>query len=373
LIQSGAVVGDGGAVRMTGGGALVLTDSHLSGSATYGWGGAIDNEGGALTLISTFVNGGSYLGGGAIANRGASSSLTFDTSMSNGNYVYAGGGGGAIYNEGQATVTNSAFVVSRASGDGGSIFNAAGGSLTVSRSNFDGEGQVNALRGGAIANLGSMSMADSNLRGLQAVTGGGLFNNGNATITRSSFVADIATGNGGGAFNGRRLSLSASTISANTAQLGGGLFNAGPALGYSPNSLSLIDDTIAGNTGSVGAGGVQNQPGTSTSVVGTIIADQATGTDCVGTPLVSLGYNLSKGKTCGFTKAGDVQGVVSAGLGSLVTGPVLGSGVPGQYIYLQWYVPQVGSLAIGTNRPTGSGLDERGVFRAGPYNKGAIG
>jgi hypothetical protein len=263
--------------------------------------------------------------------------------------------------------------VSRASGDGGSIFNAAGGSLTVSRSNFDGEGQVNALRGGAIANLGSMSMADSNLRGLQAVTGGGLFNNGNATITRSSFVADIATGNGGGAFNGRRLSLSASTISANTAQLGGGLFNAGPALGYSPNSLSLIDDTIAGNTGSVGAGGVQNQPGTSTSVVGTIIADQATGTDCVGTPLVSLGYNLSKGKTCGFTKAGDVQGVVSAGLGSLVTGPVLGSGVPGQYIYLQWYVPQVGSLAIGTNRPTGSGLDERGVFRAGPYNKGAIG
>ena len=85
--------------------------------------------------------------------------------------------------------------------------------------------------------------------------GGGLLNNGTATLTDCTVTRNIVGFGGGGLFNSGTLTLSGCTVSDNNTGTtgGGGLFNRGTA--------TLTDCTISGNTSGQGGGGILNAQG----------------------------------------------------------------------------------------------------------------
>ena len=96
-------------------------------------------------------------------------------------------------------------------------------------------------------------LTDSTLSGNTAkLGGGGLFNNGTATLTDSTIADNFANqgtsllaSDGGGVDNSGTATLVACTISGNTTTAdGGGLYNGG----LGPNMMTLNDTIVAGNT-----------------------------------------------------------------------------------------------------------------------------
>jgi hypothetical protein len=87
------------------------------------------------------------------------------------------------------------------------------------------------------------------------------------------------------------------TIVGNSSDEGGGLFNQGDS--------TLIDVTVDQNSAAVG-GNIENQ-GTVT-LYNTIVANSATGDNCVGS-ITSGGYNLDSGSTCQLDQEGDLSNV----------------------------------------------------------------
>ena len=220
------------------------------------WGGAIRNEAGQVDLRScTFVSNqasgaagalGIYLlvsspgFGGAIHNSGA---MTLDLCTFAGNSASGGSGlDGWEYSYHPAGYPGS-------EGSGGAIFNQ--GTLAADRTTLSG----NTATGGGGGSGRNGSYTDQN--GYPGGPGGGangaaICNLGSLRITRSTLASNVVTGGAGGVggsgwqfvdigWNGARGGNGDSG-------LGGALFNSGPV-------ASLVNCTIAFNTGSGGAGG----------------------------------------------------------------------------------------------------------------------
>ncbi|NMB99838.1 MAG: hypothetical protein GYA35_06115, partial [Thermoanaerobaculaceae bacterium] len=178
-----------------------------------------------------------------------------------GKFQNNGGGGGAIYNSGTLTITNS----------------------TVSDSAFHGDNTC----------------------------GGGIYNNGTLTITNSTITENWASGwwgcGGGGIFNNTDsiLVVTNSTISNNKAD---GYYNTGGGGILNYGTLTVSSSTISGNTETANpssdGGGILNY-GTAT-FSNTIVANQLIGADCTGS-ITSNGFNLESSTSCGFTNTGDMQ------------------------------------------------------------------
>jgi hypothetical protein len=155
-------------------------------------------------------------------------------------------------------------------------------------------------------NISRSTFSNNAASGTTGSSGGAieLVNSAKAFIYDSTFYGNTASTGGGGAIeigNGS-LTLVNSTLSGNSTTTGeGGAIKAPGSYG----SITLRYVTITGNSGGAGAGGIDNG-GATTSVIGSVIANQTTGGDCVGT-LSSGGYNLESGTSCGFTQSGDVQ------------------------------------------------------------------
>ncbi|MCF0234871.1 MAG: hypothetical protein HUK22_07845, partial [Thermoguttaceae bacterium] len=96
--------------------------------------------------------------------------------------------GGAIYNAGALTVTNTMFTGNSAN-SGGAIDNV--GSLTVTNTTFTGNSAKN---GGAIDNVGSLTVTNTTFTGNSANSGGAIYNAEDYTVTLAN---SIATGNSG--------------------------------------------------------------------------------------------------------------------------------------------------------------------------------
>jgi hypothetical protein len=269
-------------------------------------GGGIDNFGGAALTVasSTFINNqaisaaGPFFGiGGAIENNAGfdlstPSTATVGGSTFIGNLATGGtgatGNGGALDNEGPGatmTVSKTALIANRAVGGPG-----GDGVTTLSQ----------ALGGGIINFLGTLSVNNSAFVGNQAVAGGGASNafasaNGgvagggalvnvftDATVTACTFVGNQAVGGdsaagpggiaqGGAVENslGGTLTVSASAFSANTARGGkgaggavGGLGVGGAIDNYSGTGststvtvATVTDTTFLGNRALGGTGG----------------------------------------------------------------------------------------------------------------------
>ncbi len=258
--------GSGGALLNNGGTVTITSTNFYSNSASSGGGGGISNLGGTLTLVSstfTLNRATSGIGGGILNN---ASALNITSGNFSGNSAWSAGGifniygtlivtnslffknsatsgsGGGISNYFYSSVTliNSTFSGNDASGDGGGINN--GGTLTITSSTLS-ENRALGQRGGGIANFGPMTMTNSTLAGNSAATwGGGVYNylSVTLTITNSTLAGNSASGGGGIYDDGGATVLRNTIVANNIATSGGNCFgtigDGGNNLQWNPNT-----------------------------------------------------------------------------------------------------------------------------------------
>jgi hypothetical protein len=308
MLENGNASGDrGGALFVSAGASLTVSDCVLTANTEVNGGGAIEDLG-TLTLTHSTVTGngsaGHGRGGGIEVNQFSASTpstATISDSTISGNQAF-GGGGLEVQNFTSSTanvtvtVTNSTLAGNTATGDG-----TDGGS------------------GGAIED--DVQTAPVNL----TVT--------NSTITGNTAVSGSATGSFGGGLalenSGGVQQFTNDTISSNTAPPG-------------MSSQSFGGDVFV----STGSGAPQ--------FLGTIVnaGSAGVGPNCDGT-LTSLGHNVEGATDCAFTATGDLQSTNPA------LGPLQDNGGPVQTMALT-----MGSPAIDRGSGTGCpGSDARGVIR----------
>ncbi len=207
--------------------------------------------------------------------------------------------GGALYNTGVVSITNSQFETNIASNAGGSIYTGApGSSLTIDNSTFLGDTAFPSGAGGAIASEGStVTIRNSTFSKNATNSAGGAIYSANSTvltITNSTFSDNTASGNIGGAiYNGSTATITNSTFSGN-------------------NSFSINGATI-NNTNTL-------------YLFNTIIANSGSGRDCHSTGSIpASNNNLMENNgtfTCGLTNGvnGNIIGS-DPNLGSLTGSP----------------------------------------------------
>ena len=165
------------------------------------------------------------------------------------------------------------------SGDTLTLQGIGPGSPTVS----GGAGSVFAITGGTV------TINDFTISGGTAGSGGGVNNQGTATLTNDTLVNNTATTSGGGVFNGSgaTLVLTNDTIVNNSAGTsGGGVDNQGTA--------TLTNDTLSNDTAPSG-GGLDNEVG-ATTIANSILS----GASCSGT-VGDGGYNVASDTGCNFS------------------------------------------------------------------------
>lgn len=228
----------GGGIKNSG--TLIVSNSTIKNS----YDGGIYNNGGTLIIITTLFDNNDNGGGGAIFNSGT---LTVNSSIFTNNDAFVrgfpGGAGGAIFNTGTASISGSFFDGNSATGTGesygGAVFNNLDGILTISNSTFTGLENFGADFGGAIYNGGMLTLTNSTISDNYAViVGGGIANYGTAVINNSSIIDNASAGfSGGGLYNEGVLDIS-NTIIAYSPN-GGDCANAGT---INTNINNLIED-----------------------------------------------------------------------------------------------------------------------------------
>jgi hypothetical protein len=343
---------NGGGVQAGGQGTTVtISGSLFAGNTAGGKGGGLFASGGTVTVTNTRFTDNSAGNGGGIEDQAAMLTLFFDQLDNNhavGNGITTTTGGGLDASSLQTTVTinntlfqaNSATDSGRASG--GALYLVAG-TLTVTSSQFTANVADNL--GGAVTATGILQFT------------GTTFNN-NASIGGGSGGAVAISGNG---------AFTNSTFVANSANVGAAIdyFNLG-------STLSLVNDTISGNTAVSGGGGlaitIGNVP-TGLTLENTIIALNS----APQTPDLLLGNQGITDKGGNFI--GSLAGLsgLGFGAGTLTGNPLLGrlennggqsAGLLGSGFIVQTEALLRGSGAIGKGVTAGAPvIDERGFPR----------
>jgi CSLREA domain-containing protein len=341
-------------------------------------GGGIANQLGDLTLNNVAVfNNSSDVAGGGILNTG---NLVVNSSVVDSNSGLNGGGiatGGVSAATATATINNSiisfnaaARTTGLATGTGGGIWNGDPAPP-------------------ATAFTSVLNIVDSTIMGNTATNGGGvassstqvagytlILNINRSTISGNSTLGSTPgapqTGNAGGVLSAHGTSIiSNSTISGNLAGgthsllggLGGGIFNVALNL---PSALSLVNTTLAENSGLAGGGvgnlglGVPAAVTVQNTIVARNTADPARGPGCQnsGGAITSLGNNLEDGVSCPFTQPGDLQNV------DPLLGPLQDNGGPTATHALLPGSPAIDAgNDLACQAPPVSGVDQRLVPR----------
>ncbi|MEI7849457.1 MAG: choice-of-anchor Q domain-containing protein, partial [Chloroflexota bacterium] len=179
--------------------------------------------------------------------------------------------------------------------------------------------------GGAILNQGNLTVRESAFYGNTADNAGGAIMNYNGTlsIVDSTFIGNSSPaatfGYGGAVGSVGTLTVQNSTFSGNSAGTGGGIF--------AQTTVSIQNSTITGNTAN-SAGGIY-YAATDAIITNTIIAHSVSGNDCdgLGTVLTNS-HNLVQDGSCSSTYSGDPDlGLPGLYGGHTVTIPLL-SGSP---------------------------------------------
>jgi predicted outer membrane repeat protein len=277
-----------------------------------------------LTLSNGVVNNG--LGGGAIYNQtNASLSINGSTFTGNSSPATTGTSGGAIDNSGTLTVTTSSFSDNSAM-EGGAIFNQ--GVANVSTTTFSGNTALVYGGGALLGAAGSMTIFADTFTGNTGPDGGAIDNDTSAlSIDDSTFSGNTAGSNGGGAIAnfGGPITISQSTLADNSSPYGANLLN------YTNSMLSLSMSIVAD-----GIGGPN--------------CDQAA-------PITDNGYNLDSGSSCGFSSS---KGSLSNTEPSL--DPLASNGGPTQTMALPAGSPALDVIPTTAPGCTGT-TDQRGVSR----------
>jgi hypothetical protein len=242
--------------------------------------------------------------------------------------------------------------------------------------------------GGAVANHGTLTLANATLVDNRAAYGGGIYNAGTLTISRST-IANNSCGGGGGGIGNSRYGIAKvieSTISGNHSAWGGGINNLA-------GNISVVNSTIYGNQAFAG-GGVRNWGGTvtitSSTLSGNTAAGVGCGTDspdvcthygsttfantiiaggCGGSAHTDHGGNFDSGASCGF------NGPASRSNANLDLGTLHDNGGPTLTVLPG---PTSDALDAGIDAvctaPAVNAVDQRGVHRPqGPHcDSGAV-
>ena len=264
------------------GGNLDIEESAFSGNFTdaagfnFGVGGAVYNlNGGTITINralfeDNYSNGASSYGG-AVANgyqQGAVAEMSISNSVFDNNYAYGSliPHGGALYNNGNLSITGSQFNGNYSEGPdgaygyGGAFANEGTGNIDNSSfsDNYVKAGNYSLAYGGSISNTTTLDIKNSTFENnyVQTVSdarsvGGGIYNSGTLTLDNNLFKQNSSTGNaeafGGALYNetGGNVTINNTVWEDNTvsgAQSGGGAI-------YNLGTMTLDGGTFSGNSG----------------------------------------------------------------------------------------------------------------------------
>jgi predicted outer membrane repeat protein len=159
-----------------------------------------------------------------------------------------------------------------------------------------------AINGGAIYNNGTLTVSNStfstsNNLGVLSDQGGAIYTNGTLTVTNSTFSGNTARYYGGGIYNNGTLTVTNSTFSGNYGGFDGGGI-------YSDGTLSVTNSIFSGNYSRFGGGGISGTYIPRAKVKNTILAANAGG-NCGG--VKDEGYNISDDATCSFSAPGSLN------------------------------------------------------------------
>jgi predicted outer membrane repeat protein len=251
----------------------------------------------------------------------------------------ASSGGSGILNSGTLTVNN----CSLSNNSVGGIANEPGGALTLNGCMLSGN---SALSGGGIYNYGNATLTVSNSTVVQNTAtgdGGGIFNEGKVTISGCTLAGNKASTLGGGIYSsgrGSTLTITGSSLLGNSASsAGGGIFVEGSG------TLSISGSTLSGNS-AVNGGGIDLYSGAATVSGCTLTANSATYGggiyDYTGTLTVS-------GSTLGGSNPADANVASAAGGGIYISTP--------HAIWTPTVIIENSSTIIGNTAPVSYGAD----------------
>ena len=159
--------------------------------------------------------------------------------------------------------------------------------------------------GGAILNLGTLTLTNSTVAQNNTNFGGGISvsSTGSANLINTTLSGNSAAVSGGGIFvaDGGVVTLTNSTVSGNSTAVsgsGGGF--------YVEGVLRLINATVSGNSAASGGGFFLGGWTASVEMKNTIMANSPAGGNCAGGG-TSHGNNLSDDASCPFFASGDLN------------------------------------------------------------------
>lgn len=217
---------------------------------------------------------------------------------------------------GTLTIQGNGAIIERNSADKFRIFHInAGGNLTLDRLTIQ-NGLVDALvaNGGGIYNEGNLTLSNSNVtRNNVTGRGGGIYNTGNLTISSSTVSGNQSlsfggNGDGGGIYNdGGKVAIKDSFFSSNSAEANGGGIGNG-----SGGKLTIINSTFDHNTAGNKGGAIQNKSGGSSVEINSSTLSNNIATH--GGGFYNLGIATVSNSTISGNKAKEYNGgIVNSG------------------------------------------------------------
>jgi hypothetical protein len=336
-----ATSGRGGAIWVKSDAEVSIQSSSLSDNISEGDGGAVYNEGRLTSSESSYVT-----------NR-----TTLDPTHSFRGY------GGAIASTGPMAMFHDILYLNRSRHGGGVYVGGTASPVAAQVSHSEFLGNIAVFSGGGLytsADNTNLTVLETSFQGNQANFGGGLSrNNSGLSIFRSSFGQNLATTGGGlassaGPGPGSQVHVYDSTFYSNvvTATQGGAIYN--QAL------MDLRSLTLEGNDSGVANIGANDVM----LMANTVLHNVGLNCDGDGTKPQSQGGNFADDTTCALASTGDVQG--------LALDPLLGpvSATPQSISF--YFVPLAGSPLINTATAACSLQDQRQAYRPDACDKGAI-
>jgi hypothetical protein len=204
------------------------------------------NAGVSVTIAGLEMRDGSRATGGAIRNSGelvlVNCQITSSFALN----------GAALWNAaaGVLTLTDCDLEENVAFNHGGGLYNE--GTATLTRVRVAGNStDENFASGGGVSSTGSLNMTDSVVDGNSSPFAGGIESTGTLMLSRVNITGNEAWGSSGGGIvaSGNGGSITGSTLSGNVC------YDSGGAVFHSGGDLTISNSTLAGNTSEFGFGG----------------------------------------------------------------------------------------------------------------------